>query len=127
MVTDIEEAIKPVAERYGVEMKMGNTKYRDNGADFRIAAAVINEPGQAMNRDYENFIIYCNDYGLEVSDFGRLIEINGKTCQINGISPKSTKCPILAIRIKDEAQFRFTEKSVRAAIEKAKARENSAG
>ena len=93
--SEIEAALKSIANKYGVEVKLGNTRF--TGANFttKVQVATVGEGGITMSKEATDFNRYKNSLGINM-DLGQEFERSGKTYTIVGLKPRSRQYPVLA-------------------------------
>lgn len=115
LVDAMNEALAPVAERFGVTLKLGGgTMYPAEGL-FRPKFEA--QLGDADKRTWDAL---CGQLwpALEPDDFGRAITVQGRTFTLCGINPKARKRPVLATG-DDGKTYTFPEASVVVALGRA--------
>lgn len=92
---EMEAALKAIANKYGVEVSMGSTRF--TGANFttKVQVATVAEGGITMSKEATDFNRYKTILGINM-ELGNEFERSGKTYTIVGLKPRSKKYPILA-------------------------------
>lgn len=103
---DLREALKSVAEKHGLEVEIrggsfDSESYRPK-VEFKTATA-----------DEDMWNTWADLYGLSNVKFGDEFQSQGLTFRISGVSPRSSVRPVLATRVDDGRQYKFTEDSIR--------------
>ena len=93
--SELEAAIKQVAEKYGLEVKLGNTRFTGDNFSTKVQVATIGEGGITMSKEATDFNRYKTILGINM-DLGQEFQRSGKTFTIMGLKPRSKKYPILA-------------------------------
>ena len=111
MRPDIENALKAVAERYGVTMKLGMGHYGGLSGDYKLELTTTGKGGEtAASRDFKR---YAEAYGMSPEWFGQTFQSNGETYMIDAIHPRKRKQPIGITKVSNGAQMVSTAFSVR--------------
>jgi hypothetical protein len=106
--TEIEDALKGIAEKYEMEIKAGSMNYTDNSFSLKIEGHVkLVEGGKAYEQEQWNR--HCKYYGFEEQDYGKEFTSSGKTFVLTGFAIKSSKYPVLAKNKTNGTTFKFTE------------------
>lgn len=92
---ELEAALKQVAEKYGLEVKLGNTRFTGDNFSTKVQVATVGQDGIAMSKEATDFNRYKTILGINM-DLGQEFERSGKTYTIVGLKPRSKKYPILA-------------------------------
>lgn len=98
MERDINEALKPIAEKYGVVMNAGGGSFEPTNARLHLSIATKGKGGSVNTREAEDFKRNAFRYGLKPEDLGREFTEGGHTYKIVGCKPKSYQYPILCVR-----------------------------
>lgn len=96
---ELNEAIKPVAQKYGIAMALGNASFTETMFHYKLEGVVPVGDGEVLSvRDMkaaEDYKRLCTAYGLKLEWLGREFQYGGRTVKLVGIMPKRTKFPIL--------------------------------
>jgi len=93
--SELEAALKQVAEKYGLEVKLGNTRFTGDNFTTKVQVATVAEGGITMSKEATDFNRYKTILGINM-ELGQEFQRSGKTFTIVGLKPRSTKYPILA-------------------------------
>jgi hypothetical protein len=93
--SELEAALKQVAEKYGLEVKLGNTRFTGDNFTTKVQVATVGEGGITMSKEATDFNRYKTILGINM-ELGQEFERSGKTYTIVGLKPRSKKYPILA-------------------------------
>jgi len=93
--SEIESAIKSIAEKYGLEVKLGSTRFTNSNFTTKLQVATVGEGGITMSKEATDFNRYKSYLGIKM-DLGQEFVRNGNTYTIIGLKPRSTKYPVLA-------------------------------
>jgi hypothetical protein len=93
----------PIAEiekKFGVKIRFGNASYDPTGiATFKMEVSQVTEGGEVMSKEAAALDAVCKQMGID-SVRGDIIQFGGKSYQIVGYKPRSTKRPFV---VKDGA------------------------
>jgi hypothetical protein len=92
---EMEQAMKAVAAKYGLEIKIGNTRFSGSNASSKFEMMTISESGDVITKEAIDFNRYKNYKGIE-ANLGDSFQYQGNTYTIIGYKPRSNKYPILA-------------------------------
>jgi len=92
---EIEAALKSIANKYGVEVKLGNTRFTGDNFTTKVQVATVGDGGITMSKEATDFNRYKTILGINM-DLGQEFERNGNTYTIVGLKPRSKKYPVLA-------------------------------
>lgn len=108
---EINDAIKEIGDRHGVDLKLGNAKFTEIDCTFQLKGNVQDagdgRPAAAVEWDR-----YRNRYGLHDVEFGDAFHFRGVQYNVCGIKPRSPKYPILAKDLSGEV-FKFKVDAVK--------------
>lgn len=111
---DVREALKAVAEKYGVEINPTNIKYDD--IDFTLTLEVVRLVNGTSNANESLWSYYYKVYGFEREDYGKTVVMNNEEFKISGIDGKSKKYPIILTRVRDNKKYGYSIASVKEAL-----------
>lgn len=111
---DVKEALKAVAEKYGVEINPTNIKYDD--IDFTLTLEVVRLVNGTSDADESLWSYYYKAYGFEREDYGKTVIVDNEEFKISGIDSKSKKYPIILTRVKDNKKYGYSIASVKEAL-----------
>ena len=121
---DLEAALVAVAQKHGVTLTLGTCRYSPTDAHYTRLSVNLptgKENGVGVNPDAAMFIKYAEMYGVQESDLGRIIRIQGKEFQLVGLKPKRSKYPFLAKLVSTGTVYKLAQSQVKAALEYANA------
>ena len=109
MREDINEALKEVGKKYGIELHAGNASFTRDGmtGKFQLKLVSLGSDGKVFNPAEGDFKSLCKLYGFEASALGRTFTSRGERYAITGLNAKARKNIIIAERAKDGAEFVF--------------------
>ena len=91
---EMEEALAPIAAKYGCEVDAGNIKY-----DAILTTVQVNfrtkEEGKSANQ--VNFEQYCQRYGFDPDDYGMTFLYEGKTYTLTCFRTTARKYPCMCV------------------------------
>lgn len=104
--SDIELALKAVADRYGVQIKVGSARFSDSNCTTKIDISTINEGGTVMTKEATDFNRFASSFGI-TKKLGDTFFFRYDTYEIVGLKPNSSKYPLLAKNISSGKTFKF--------------------
>jgi hypothetical protein len=102
-----EEALREVAEKYGLTVTVRGGSYDPNVGTF-TPKIVFAEADAAKNE----FDMYAHLYMLNADDFGKEFVSRGHTYRVSGIKTRATKMPILATEVGTDKVYKFASEIV---------------
>lgn len=88
---EINEAIQAIAKRHGLEMKTAGGSY---GGTSGVVKVEVTIPGRG--KEVVEFERYGAQFGVQPSDLGRTILVQGQPFELAGLNTKAPKFPFLA-------------------------------
>jgi len=113
----IEQALKSVAVKYGINIRKGNGRFSPDTLDLKIHCARV-QGGKVLSKEASDFKRLASLYGLKPSDLGRTFTAGNGTYKITGLNTKAHKYPINATKVTTGAGFKFPEKRVKLLLDK---------
>lgn len=120
---DVEEALGPVAEKYGIKLERKSCSYRTDELPvaFKFITIQHDANGNVMDTRAKNFIKYASLYGMSESDFLAEFKSGSTTYRITGFKPKARKYPVIAEDVRTGRTYKFPVERVKAALAAARA------
>lgn len=113
----IKAALGPLAEEFGVQIKIGGGSYLGGSYKPKFEIAAIAADGIAMTPEAEAFRQCATMLGLKPDDLGRTFTTAGrKTMKITGYRPRAHKHPVLAVCVEDGKTYVFGLDTVKAKL-----------
>jgi len=106
---ETEQAMKTIAEKYGVNIHAGKINYDSNSftLDLKVSKKKVN--GKSFEQaEFEKNCIY---FGLKPEDYNKSFMSNGRKFNICGIKTSARKMPILA-KCEDGKTYKFSLENV---------------
>lgn len=118
--SDLDAAMAKIAEKHGVEIKVGRMGYDAVMVKVALEVNAVDESGvnAAAARDWN---MYRGLYDLADVPFGWQFTNAHGLHTICGVAARSSKFPILAKRESDGKVYKMTEKAIRIMFDRAKA------
>ena len=92
----IRAALAPLAEEFGVQIKIGGGSYLGGSYKPKFEVAVVAADGLAMTPEAEAFKQCAAMLGFKPDDLGRTFKSGGRTLKITGYRPRAHARPIMA-------------------------------
>lgn len=111
-------ALAAVEAQYGIKITVGNARFLPDNATFKIEMATIGQSGVANTREREAFKSQAVLYGLNPNDLDKTITygFGGEQYTIIGLSPRRSKYPIVAKRVRDGKTILLTVSGVKSGL-----------
>lgn len=106
MNAEIESALKQIASKYGLEVKLGNTRFSKQNASSKFELMTIGDSGNIMTKEALDFNRYKNYKDIR-ANLGDSFQFNGNTYTIVGYKARSHKYPILAKCAEDGKTYKL--------------------
>ena len=103
---DIQSALDAVAKRYGVQIKVGNSRFSNTNCTTKIDISTVNEGGTAMTKEATDFNRFAASFGI-TKKLGDTFEFRYDRYEITGLKPRSSKYPVLAKNLSNGKTFKF--------------------
>jgi hypothetical protein len=103
---DIQSALDTVAKRYGVQIKVGNSRFSNTNCTTKIDISTVNEGGTVMTKEATDFNRFAASFGI-TKKLGDTFDFRYDTYEIVGLKPRSSKYPVLAKNLSNGKTFKF--------------------
>lgn len=103
---DIQSALDAVAKRYGVQIKVGNSRFSNTNCTTKIDISTVNEGGTVMTKEATDFNRFAASFGI-TKKLGDTFDFRYDTYEIVGLKPRSSKYPVLAKNLSNGKTFKF--------------------
>lgn len=114
---EMNDALKGIAEKYGMTIDAGKATYGDTYANFKVELALTKEDGTALTREATAFKMYAHLFGMKPDDLGKEFVWNGKRLKLTGYCASKRKFPFVAHCLTDGKEYGFTEKFMKGKME----------
>ena len=128
--TALDNVLHDVAERFGLAYKPGRLTYSASGirTTIQFIPKIAEDDAENPYARFTNsqaidaFKSFASFYdGFEASDiFTTFTTSNGEQYVIVGYSPKRRKYPVSVVRVRDNAQYKFTSEEVSRSLDRLK-------
>ena len=102
---EIENALSAVAQKYGVEINLKNTRFTTSNYSTKIEVCTLND-GTVMTKEAIDFNRYKNIKGIN-AELGDAFNYQGDIFTITGYKSRSSKYPILAVSNNTGKTYKF--------------------
>ena len=102
---EIENALSAVAQKYGVEINLKNTRFSTDNYSTKIEVCTLNN-GNVMTKEAIDFNRYKNIKGIN-AELGDAFNYQGDIFTITGYKSRSSKYPILAVSNNTGKTYKF--------------------
>lgn len=103
---DIQSALDAVAKRYGVQIKVGNSRFSNTNCTTKIDISTVNEGGTVMTKEATDFNRFAANFGI-TKKLGDTFDFRYDRYEITGLKPRSSKYPVLAKSLSNGKIFKF--------------------
>lgn len=117
VVRDILAALKGVEEKHGIKItQAGRGLFNHDGTNlsFKLDCDVVGKGGENLAEKNE-FERDASLFGFKPEHYGAEFTLQGETYRLTGFSYRARAMPIKAVRVSDNAPFKFRE-NAKAAI-----------
>jgi len=97
---DMNDVLKAVELRYGIQINVGNASFSDNEVTFKTKCNTIGEGGKAQTKEANQWKLYAELNGVGQFSVGDRVTIQGQVFTIEGWNTRAKKSPVM---IKDVA------------------------
>ena len=104
---EIKEALKAVAEKYGVNIDIKGSRFSDSNCTTKLEIATIAESGEVLTKEAIDFNRYALSQFRITKKLGDRFTFKYEEYEITGLAPRSMKYPVLAKNIKNGKTFKF--------------------
>ena len=107
MRPEIDEALKVVAQKYGMTVHVGNIKFSSDNFVVKTDFKVIQKASDGSVIDPRKIEFEKNAilFGFKPSDFGKEVVIQGEKFQLTGLKLGASKRPCVITRVSDGKNF----------------------
>lgn len=102
---DMGEALKPLAEKYGIHIKVGKISYSNTDATIKVEIAKKDPDGKSMEQ--AEFERLCSIYGFEPKDYLMSFTDGGRNFVLIGFNPNARSMPYLGRESKTGKLYKF--------------------
>jgi len=111
---DLDEALKKVATKHNIALKIGGIKYSADQFHTKLEAFIQDASTSGMNvrqiEGLKNLKKYGSLYNVTENDFGKTFtNWDGQVFKFVGLMPSRPKYPVLGESVKNGKMFKFTE------------------
>lgn len=110
---DMDEALKVVADKYGVDIVSGNISYTAIDATVKVSLTKRDIAGKSYEQT--QFELYAGLFGLSPSDYGKEFSAMGRRFCLVGFKPKSPKYQVVGVDDHGK-RYKFPKSVIKAVI-----------
>ena len=114
---EIEGKLKPLANKYGLHIKIGGGSFIPENYTVKLEIATIARNGEVQTKESRDFKALAQFHGLKTTDLGRVFIYAGNRYEITGMRPKSRKYPIMARNVSTRKAYKFGVHTVKDGLE----------
>lgn len=108
---EIEQALKPVAEKHGIEVKLGVGRFTEKQYTVKVECSVL-----GYKKEAETFLAWSSVIGMRKEDLNRVFKLGAHNYSLEGYLPKKKKYPFLALNLDDGKHYCLGEAGVKQAL-----------
>jgi hypothetical protein len=101
---EVEQALKSVAEKYGINISCGSISY--TSSNIKMTVNALQKEVDGISYAQSEFNKTCIWYGLKPEDYNKEVEFQGEKFIITGINPKASKMPINITKVSNGKQYK---------------------
>jgi len=112
---DVLSALNDVATKHGVQFTYKGGNFTSTSFLFKIEAATIEDNGTVVNRERENYGLYCHRYGLKPEWLDRTFISFGSSDMftIIGINPRKHVNPVICRNERTKKNYVFPATAIK--------------
>lgn len=115
---DIERVLGQVADLYGADISLGNSRYTDQNYTTKLTVSVVSSGGSVVSPEAVAFNEYKGIYGLDHLEVGSVVNVHGTDFEIVGLKVKARKYPIIGKSLKDGKQYKLPAELIMLSLQK---------
>jgi hypothetical protein len=121
IMDECEEALRPVAEKYGLTLDRKGSTYRRDALPvmFQLLVTEKDEDGNVLSAAAKDFQKFATMFGLKADDLHREFVHQGERFRITGVKPRSRKFPLLGENVRTGKTYKFPVETVKAGLKRA--------
>ena len=101
---DFKEVVKPLEEKYGMELKLGSISYSDLQFTAKVEGSFTKD---GLTPEQTKFNTLCHRYGFIETDYGRIFTHKGAEYELCGFAPNRRKYPVVARSRVNQKEYCF--------------------
>jgi len=110
---DINEALKVIADKHNISMKLAKCSFTSDCAEFKLNASVMND-GEVMTKEASDFLRQAYKYNLSDSDLFKSFKgSDGKDYKLMGASIRARKAPLVIQDIETGKEYKCSPGFIR--------------
>jgi len=109
----ISNALVPVAEQFGINIKLGRGTFSANNYTLKIEMACVDPSGTILSRERDDWNYSAVAYGLNPEWLDRTFDNGQSVYRISGLKPRSRKYPVLAEDTHTGKMYKFSARAIR--------------
>lgn len=115
----LEAAVQTVAKEYSIQVTTGGGSFSDNTFTLKLECATKGEGGVVNTKEAEDFKFYCFRWELTEDMLNKVFfdRGSGERYKVIGAKPRSTKYPVIVIKMSDGTRYKFPASRVKRAFD----------
>lgn len=114
--SELSEALAKIGEKHGIAVRLGNCKFTEDNATFKLEVATRANTGEVMSKDAVAFKSHAVLFGVKPEDLGRTFAFNGRNFTLTGLNPRRPKFPFSATCKEDGKSYKLPKAGVVSAL-----------
>lgn len=114
--TDMLAALQPIADAHALRIDAKGGSFDDTTCRFKVEFVDVQD-GVALTSERRMFTCSAPLFGLKPEHLDATFQAAGTEYRITGLSPSRRKFPVLAVRTRDDREFKFGADTVVRALE----------
>lgn len=125
VLDEMEAALKPVAEKYGIIIRPGNGRFDGITFTLKVSCQVLDQNGASKAKSIENqesrrcFEMFAPGAGIQDDALDKEFVFKGNPYRIEGWNPNAPTYPVLARNMATNKTYRFPVDTIKRFFPKA--------
>ena len=116
IIHHVDETLEDLRARLGLVIRVRRASFSEGNAKIELEAATIRDDGIVMDKQAEDFLKSCREFGLEPENLGRSFRCGEDTLRVVGLRPRAKQpvvCEMIDQHLIPPRQVRMSAVSVR--------------
>ena len=117
----LQQRLNEVGEEFGIAISLGSMSFSSAEATSRVTMTAVGDnvrTGESVSDSKARieFVSHAWKFNLKPEDFGKVVTVSGKSFEIVGLKPRSSKYPILGKDTTSGDVFKLPAESVKSQL-----------